>query len=81
MLFVDNDLHGICYLEQEKEEGGGSHPLQRLRADMAAEGEPGYVLHSVTSLSIYSVSRTLTTIYIKRHSVAMTASLLNKSIC
>lgn len=32
----------VLCAEQEKEEGGESHPLQRFSSDLAAEGELGY---------------------------------------
>lgn len=31
----------ILFTEQEKEEGGELHPLQRFRSDLATEREPG----------------------------------------
>lgn len=32
----------ILCAEQEKEEGGEFHPVQRFSSDLATEGEPGY---------------------------------------
>lgn len=42
----------IFCTEQEKEEGGEFHPLQRFSSDLATEGEPGYK-HIMININFY----------------------------